>query len=43
LQMSQLPHQKVCHDSLVSFILVMSGKSSWVLSRTQSFVPTCCR
>jgi hypothetical protein len=28
LQMSQLPHQKVCHDSLVSFILVMSGKSS---------------
>jgi hypothetical protein len=41
--MSQLPHQKVCHDSLVSFILVLSGKSSWVLSRTQGFVPTCCR
>ena len=27
-----------CH-----FLLVMSGKSSWVPSRTQGFVPTCCR
>jgi hypothetical protein len=41
--MSQLPHQKAYHDSLVSFILVLSGKSSWVPSRTQGFVPTCCR
>jgi hypothetical protein len=27
LQMSQLPHQKAYHDSLVSFILVLSGNS----------------
>jgi hypothetical protein len=27
-----------CH-----FILVMSGKSSWLPSHTQGFVPTCCR
>jgi hypothetical protein len=25
LQMSQLPHQKVCHDSLVSFIFGFVG------------------
>ena len=27
----------------VTLFLVMSGKSSWVPSRTQGFVPTCCR
>jgi hypothetical protein len=43
LQMSQLPHQKAYHDPWCHFILVLSGKSSWVPSRTQGFVPTCCR
>jgi hypothetical protein len=41
--MSQLPHLKVCHDPWCLLFLVLSGKSSGVLSRTQSFVPTCCR
>jgi hypothetical protein len=27
----------------VTLFMVMSGKSSWVPSRTQGFVPTCCR
>jgi hypothetical protein len=36
-------HQKGYHDPWCHFILVLSGKSSWVPSRTQGFVPTCCR
>jgi hypothetical protein len=43
LQMSQLPHQKAYHDPWCHFILVLSGKSSLVPSRTQGFVPTYCR
>jgi hypothetical protein len=41
--MSQLPYHKACHDPWCLLFLVMSGKSSWVPSRTQGFVPTCCR
>jgi hypothetical protein len=41
--MSQLPYHKACHDAWCHLFLVMSDKSSWVPSRTQGFVPTCCR
>jgi hypothetical protein len=41
--MSQLAHHKACHDPWCLLFSVLSGKSSWVLSRTQGFVPTCCR
>jgi hypothetical protein len=41
--MSQLPHLKACHNPWCLLFLVLSGKSTWVLSRTQGFVSTCCR
>jgi hypothetical protein len=41
--MSQLPYYKACHDPWCHLFFVMSGKSSWVPSRTQGFVPTCRR
>jgi hypothetical protein len=41
--MSQLHHYKALHKPWCHFIFVMSGKSSLVPSRTQSFVPICCK
>jgi hypothetical protein len=41
--MSQLSYHKACHDPWCLLFSVMSGKSSWVPSRTQRFVLTCCR
>jgi hypothetical protein len=39
LQLSQLPYYKALHNPWCHFILVMSGKSSWVPSHTQGVVP----
>ena len=41
--MSQLPYYKALHNPWCHLFSVMSGKSGWVHSRTQGFIPTCCR
>ena len=41
--MSQLPYYKALHNPWCHLFSVMSGKSGWVPSRTQGFIPTCCR
>ena len=41
--MSQLPYYKALHNPWCHLFFIMSGKSSWVPSRTQGFIPTCYR
>ena len=43
LQMSQLPYYKAFIILGVTLFSFMTGKSGWVHSRTQGFIPTCCR